>query len=156
MLQKFNPLLEQSTPVTLGLAGSSLIAISVALIVDGCKRLLGSTLFKKIKHAVSSFVKGVLYLVKLTCKVVLRTAKDLDSMTEQPKKRAEASESSAKFATVTCLITLVIFHAVNFPSIVLLAILFPFWSAILERIYFSMNATAEEKFLRRFSTVATG
>lgn len=152
MVEKFNPLLEQGTTVTLGLAGSSLVAIAVALIVDGCKRLLGSNLFKSIKYAVSSFIKGVLHLVKLTCQVVLKTIKDLHTMEEQPKKRVEESESSANFTTFTVLVTLLIFHAVNFPLLVLLAILSPVWSSLMAVIHFSLNATAEEKFLRKFST----
>lgn len=48
----------------------SLLALGTALIIDGCKRILGSETFGQI---LSAFRDGVLYLVEITKQVVART-----------------------------------------------------------------------------------
>jgi hypothetical protein len=150
MLKQFTPLLDQAKTVTLDFAGSSLVAIAVALIFDGAKRILGSHILQKIKSAVSSFINGVLNLIKLTCKVTLKNIKDFHSMVEQPEKKWKEAESSANVATFTFLTMLILFHAFSLPVLMLVAILFPVWSSFLAMIDFRMNATDDDQFLHGF------
>ena len=52
----------------------SLLVIGLALIIDGCRRILGSETFQK---ALSSFKDGIIYLVDVTAKIVCKTANEI-------------------------------------------------------------------------------
>ena len=52
----------------------SLLVVGVALIIDGCRRILGSETFQK---AWSSFKDGIIYLADVTARVVSKTASEI-------------------------------------------------------------------------------
>lgn len=52
----------------------SLLVVGVALIIDGCRRILGS---ETIQKAWSSFKDGIIYLADVTAKVVCKTANEI-------------------------------------------------------------------------------
>ncbi|MEI6078193.1 MAG: hypothetical protein WCS94_21615 [Verrucomicrobiota bacterium] len=52
----------------------SLLVVGVALIIDGCRRILGSETFQK---AWSSFKDGIIYLADVTAKIVCKTANEI-------------------------------------------------------------------------------
>ena len=52
----------------------SLLVVGLALIIDGCRRILGSETFQK---AWSSFKDGVIYLADVVAKIVCKTANEI-------------------------------------------------------------------------------
>lgn len=52
----------------------SLLVVGLALIIDGCRRILGSETFQK---AWSSFKNGIIYLTDVTVKIVSKTADEI-------------------------------------------------------------------------------
>ena len=52
----------------------SLLVVGTALIIDGCRRILGSETFQK---AWSSFKDGILYLADVTVKIVCKSANEI-------------------------------------------------------------------------------
>jgi hypothetical protein len=52
----------------------SLLVVGVALIIDGCRRVLGSETFQKVW---SSFKNGIIYLEDVTAKIVCKTINEI-------------------------------------------------------------------------------
>lgn len=148
MIRKFTPLMSQSTSITMGLTGASLVA--VALIVDGARRILGSNIFQTIKSAVSSFMRGVLRLVKIACKVVFKSIQDFRSAVSDREKKDSAATTSGSAAAITLLVSLVLSDSASWPLLTLLTMLSPFLAFLFKELYFRIDATDSEQFLHDF------
>lgn len=69
------------------LAGTSLLAVGVALIIDGARRVVKD---ERVLQMTSRFKDGVIQLVPLTTKVVARTKDELQIIIEELSKTPEA------------------------------------------------------------------
>lgn len=150
MVSRFSPLMSEGTQLTMSLPGASLVAIAAALIVDGSRRVIGSNIFKAIKNAVSSFFKGVLKLVKLTCTVVMRSTQDFLSVLRDKEKRESHATTSSTFATCTFFFSLIFTHTAGLPLIALLTVLSPLLANTLKDMYFKFGVSDSDRFLYDF------
>ena len=152
LMSKFNPLLEQGVGITSDLQGGSLVAISVALIIDGCKRLIGSDFFQSVKQAVSSFVQGVLKLIKLACQVVFKNAKDFFDAQKKVTDRRESADNFTDISTFLIFVFSMVSYGKFFSILLLLLIFSAQCRAFIRRIYFGGAFTSDddEELLYRF------
>ena len=150
MISKFSPLMSKATSLTMGLPGASLVAVAVALIVDGSRRIIGSNVFQTIKSAVSSFFNGVLKLVKLACTIVMKSAEDFFSTVKNKEDRESSAATSSGFATTTFIASLILTHAAGYPLLILLTILSPLIAEVFKHLYFKMGASDVDQFLYDF------
>lgn len=62
------------------LVGTGILALGIALLLDGARRVLPENVTEKIKEAVSCFKKGIIFLVKFVGTVLANTYKKLQDI----------------------------------------------------------------------------
>lgn len=83
-------------PGEFGFTDASILAIGIALLVDGARRLISD---KKVLALVSSLQNGVIKLAKLTAKVIAKTWDELQSMIEKLEKHPDAKDATLGIAS---------------------------------------------------------
>ena len=74
------------------IAGASAIAVGIALIVDGARRVVKD---ERVLAAAAKFTDGIVELKPLAAKIVARTKEELDVALNEIKKNAEGSLAAA-------------------------------------------------------------
>lgn len=68
------------------LVGTGILALGIALLLDGARRVLPENVTEKIKEAVSCFKKGIIFLVKFVGTVLANTYKKLQDISSAAYK----------------------------------------------------------------------
>jgi hypothetical protein len=79
-----------------GFTDASILAIGIALLVDGARRLIKDV---KVLALVSTLHNGVIKLAKLTAKVIARTWEELQSIIEKLENHPDAKEATLGIAS---------------------------------------------------------
>lgn len=83
-------------PGGFGFTDASILAIGIALLIDGARRLITD---EKVLALVSSLHGGVIKLAKLTAKVIAKTWDELRSMIEKLEKNPETKDTTLGIAS---------------------------------------------------------